>query len=444
MDPAETPKQDPNDIHRPNGKITSSSSTPVPAATPRLWNPTRTIAPIMIPSFISSPDQSKEESPSDTHDDPGRKSSQDPVNLDPGQQASGGNDNDRDNHDNSNDISGGYGQRTANAKKAPAGSNTAYVSPQGGRNSPSAPNEGRPPIDPSAIVTTLPDGTNVEALPGGRYLYKGATLVPGAPPQSVFSGTVSLGISHELVISDHTYKLSPLPDIAKLSTTFFAGRTITFKPNAVIVAGTTLTQGSPAKYLSGTKIILGSTALTIGNQIVPIPSAFAHVPSGDVLSEHKPHAIGGVLVDGTALLSDGASTTIAGTLLAVDSTALVWGTMTLPFSSMSAMEKVQAFAGHTVDILPYNLVSDFASYDAPPDAYLSGLPSTTLAYEQNTLDSSDGRVPGSATAPEGARSTITLAGKRFTLLPGAIAVDGTTLTPGDSPNILSGTFPLYT
>ena len=436
-DPAASGTEDPKDSQDP--KVTSTWSNPTPAATPHLVLPTRTAAPLVIPSTMSSPDPPGPDSPPDTQDPWSEQPAADPVPLDPSPPAKSVESNYQGNHETLKPVGGGQAKAPAHTQPETKGSSLDGPLTQASYNIPSAHKENGPFTVPYGPITTLPDGTVMSALPNGRYLYRGATLIPGAPPLTVLGKAVSLDRSHNLAISNTTYALPTITGYDQPSTTDIDGQVITFKSDGVVVAGTTLTPGGPAVYSSGTKISIDSTALIMGSHTVPIPNLSNQKSRQSVANHLLTQYAGAVAIAGITLLPDGQPMTLSGTIISLTPWALVVGSRTIPFSQTSEEQNLATVAGQVATLLPYTAAVALASINPMSGIQQPTPPTPTPLGDKTALavgsTTNSLRIPASMAA----ELVTTIAGELATLLPHAVAVGGTTLTPGGPPLTLSAT-----
>ena len=434
-DPAASGTIDPKDSQDP--KVTSTWSNPTPVATPHLVHPTKTAAPLVIPSTMSSSDPPKPDSPSDTQDPWSEQPAANPVFLDPNSPARSVESNYQGSHETLKPVGGGHAETPAHTQPKTKGASPDGPLTQAGYNIPSAPKENGPFIVPYGPITTLPDGVVMSALPNGRYLYRGATLIPGAPPLTVLGKAVSLDRSHNLAISDTTYTLPTIIGFVQPSTTDIDGQVITFKSDGVLVAGITLTPGSPAVYSSGIKISVDSTALVVGSHTVPIPDLSNQRSRQYIVNHLLTQYAGAVAIAGITLLPDGQPMTLSGTVISLKPWALVVGSRTIHFSQTLEAQNLATVAGEVATLLPYTAAVALASINPVPGDQQPTPPTPTPLGDKTALAVVSQTMPLRIPTSEAVELVTTIAGELATLLPHAMAVGGTIFTSSGPPLTLS-------
>lgn len=244
--------------------------------------------------------------------------------------------------------------------------------------------------------------------------------------------------------------------------------------HGISVAGTTLTPGAPAITASGISISLGSSAFILGTSTVPLlfqPSdpfittvaghRIAAAPSAvDVAGTTLHPGIPGVTLDGKAVSLDTADHLIIGskTIALSDGNKgldrLIWGGSKYQSTPGVAEPFITTIAGHAITAAP-NAV-DVAGTTLHP-----GDPGMTVDGTAVTLDTAHHLVIGSKTIPltnEGTSLSglilgglghpstdddthpfiTTVAGQAITAAPTAVALAGTTLTPGAPGKMING------
>ena len=430
VDPASLPTREPSNGESPKASAGSQSSIPSPAAIPSLGQAAKTFDPIIMPTFVGSPGASNSDplSGSQNHGSGSPPNIPDVGSTDTNPLHQNGPHDSPKSHAVPSFGPGSNGQGTGANTQNPWGLTDDGPSSQGMESNHIIPEGNEQLSDPLLTVTILPNGIPVKADRGGNYIYQGATMVAGAPMRPVLGKPVSLGFSSNLEVSGKTYKLPPIPGAAQPLTTFFAGQSITFGSGSVLVAGMTLRPGNPMTYLSGTKLSLGSTAFVMGSQTLALPTPDGG-SSGQGSSDHQvPQTENAVVIAGTTLLPDGAPVTISGTLVTMTSSALIIGSKTVSFSSITEPEVLATVAGHVATLIPMGASQAFAATHV-----------TATGPGEDPMNPSVGAKSTPTTDAYGLSLITTVAGRVATLLPDAIVILGTTLHPGDSPITIAGT-----
>lgn len=312
-------------------------------------------------------------------------------------------------------------------------------------------------LGPSAVVV----GTNTIALPpanpqvagpptlagvsptplgvvGGQTIYRqgstavvgSQTITQGAAPISVGNTPVALGPS-AIVIGTNTISLArnnPQIDTASTSVGIVGGQTMYRQGSSAVIGSQTVVQGSAPITVDSTPVALGPSAIVIGTKTVPLPSVNAAVTTPAVYS------FGGI-----AVTQGGAPVTISGTAYSPGPSFVVEGTKTIPLSAATASNPVLMIAGQTITAIPTGFSIDGTSV-------MPNGPAMTMSGTLISLNPS-GVVVGSSTlpfpSPAATSSVLIIGSQTFTALPtssgGGYEIDHSTLLPGSSAVVISGT-----
>ena len=279
------------------------------------------------------------------------------------------------------------------------------------------------------------------------------TLTTGAPPITVSGTPIYLG-SSALVIGTSTVPLAS--GTPTQITTTIAGHVITAAPDAIAVAGTTLTRGAPPITVSGTPIHFGSSALVIGTSTVH----FAPEVPTQMITTIAGHAVtaapNGIAVAGTTLSPGAPGTTLDGTLLSLDTASqLIIGSKTIPLESASPSSRTTTIGGQVITAAPNGIVIAGTTLTPAASGVMVGGTLVSLnTAGQLVVGSKTIALPSGGTGlgglimggfDIGASSkladplTTTIDGHVITAGPTAVAMAGTTLTPGAPGFTVDGT-----
>lgn len=440
--------------------VGAEASTPVPASIPTVDQPEATNTAAPVPPKQEGPNPQSQPNDPANQESP---SSQSRPNTEPDSDPKGGNDphQNSDPHQDSSpeqgsSSSGAPGQEAdpkpssdPNQVNSNQGSNqNADPVPQddpkqeNDANHFSAFTEGHAQTINNQVVQPLSHGISVA----------GTTLTPGAPPITV-SGTLIHFGSIALVVGTSTAPLvsgDPSP-----ITTTIAGHVITAAPNAIAVADTTLTRGAPPITVSGTPIHFGASALVVGTTTVPlapeIPTQIVTTIAGQAITAGS----SAVAIAGNNLSPGAPGTTIDGTILSLNTAGqFVVGSKTIPLGSQGPETITTTIGGQVITAAPNKLAIGGT-------ALTPGASGVTVGGTLVSLNTAGQLIVGSKTIalPSGSIAlggqivgglgvgasevanpiTTTIDGQIITAGPTALAMAGTTLTPGAPGFTINGT-----
>ena len=155
----------------------------------------------------------------------------------------------------------------------------------------------------------------------GVVAIAGSTLSPGAPGTTIDGTVLSLDTVGRFVVGSKTVSLLASEKIPQTITTNIAGHALTAAPNAVIVAGTTLTPGAPGTTLAGTLISLDTASqLIIGPKTLGLESS--HHQQSSFVTEVGGGLItaapNGIALASTTLTRGASGVTVGGTLVSLN------------------------------------------------------------------------------------------------------------------------------
>lgn len=228
----------------------------------------------------------------------------------------------------------------------------------------------------SASLATTIGGHKVQLTPSGEVvLVDSKTIAPGKDPVLVSGISAVLHSNGDLVLGTSTVQIIS-PHSGSLAVTLtIVGHLFTAIANNVAIDGQTLTRNARPIIVSGTPILLGLNGLVVGTSTVPLPALTPelittaarrpvsvpindHLAISDMLVVGTPTAlvpssqptssiiIGGhlvplsqasdeIVIAGTTLRVGNPGMKILGIPLALESSALVIGTSTIPIKSLA-------------------------------------------------------------------------------------------------------------
>ena len=187
-----------------------------------------------------------------------------------------------------------------------------------------------PPAIPAAQVLTAA-GQAVTIGANGGVIIAGTTLVPNEPAVNIAGISMSLGY-HSLIIGTSTISLPVITPAAVISA---AGQAGILSPDGYfIIAGTTLSPEAPAITVAGTRISLGSNGLMVGTSTLPLPLTTLVTIAGHAYPISK--ILNGLIIGDSTLITGQPAITVSGTPVALEGSALVIGTSTVPYQDISS------------------------------------------------------------------------------------------------------------
>lgn len=306
--------------------------------------------------------------------------------------------------------------------------------------------------DTNAIITTIA-GHVITAVPDAIAL-AGTTLTRGAPPIMVSGTSIHFGTS-ALIIGTSTVPLAP--EVPTQMITTVAGQAITAASDAVIIAGNNLGPGASGTLIDGTILSLDTAGqFAVGSKTIHLASKVPETITTAIAGHVITAAPNGIVVAGTTLSPGAPGTILDGTLLSLNTASqLVVGSKTIPLESASPNSIVTTIGGQVITAAPNGIA--FAGTALTPGA--SGV---TVGGTLVSLNTAGQLVIGSKTVSlqsgssglgglimgglgVGASSevpepiTTTIDGQAITAGPSALAMAGTTLTPGAAGITIDGT-----
>lgn len=311
------------------------------------------------------------------------------------------------------------------------------------------------PEQPNPIQAASPQATNIlgqiaQQVANGISI-AGATLVPGAPPITISDSAVYVD-SSALVVGSNTMPLTavfptqPTPNVPQYQPTTINGQKAQLlSDGGVSIAGTTINPGAPVITIAGTPIFINLSNIAIGTDTIPITAAFTIQPSPDTTPSQPTTILGqaaqlfsaGISIAGTTLTPGSPPLTISNTPISINPSGLIIGTAAptpLPNPTITTL------ANQLLTLLPTAAIIGSATLTpGGPTLTLSGTPlyiaSSNLIFGTSTIP-----LPSTPLPLSNAGMLITtIADQSLTAVPTAVAVAGTTLTPGASGISVSGT-----
>ena len=247
------------------------------------------------------------------------------------------------------------------------------------------------PALPAQIITTIA-GQRITAA-SNTVVIAGNTLSPGPPGTAIDGTTLSLDPAGQFIVGLKTIPLAS--NVPVTITTTVAGQAITAAPNGIAVAGTTLKPGAPGTTLDGTLLSLDAASrLIVGSKTIPLSSASPNPITTTIGGQIITAAPNRITIAGTALTPGASGVTVGGTLISLNT------------------------AGQLV------------------------IGSKTIALQSGTTGLGGLIIGGlGAAVPSGKADplTTTIDGHVITAAPTALAMAGTTLTPGAAGFTINGT-----
>lgn len=304
------------------------------------------------------------------------------------------------------------------------------------------------PANAAKYQPTIILGQIAQPVSNGIFI-AGATLTPGASPITVLGTAIAVGLSG-LIIGSSTV---PLPTVfpqqaapanaATYEPTTIIGQVAQSVSNGISIAGATLVPGAPPITISGTPVFVGSSDLVIGSDTIPLAAVFPPITTN--APQYQPTTIngekaqllpdGGISIASTTLTAGASAITFSGTPISVGSSNLIIGFSTVPLAAAfqpqvapnAAAYQPTTINGQKAQLLP-NGVSIAGSTLTP------GAPAITISGTPISIGSS-GLVIGTGTPIPltnafPSQIITTLANQAMTILPNAVEIAGTTLTPG--------------
>ena len=282
----------------------------------------------------------------------------------------------------------------------------------------------------------------------------GTTLTPGAPPITVSGTPIHFG-SSAFVVGISTAPLAP--EVPTQMITTIAGQAITAAPDAVAIAGNILSPGGPGTTIDGTILSLDTAGqFVVGSKIIPfaskIPEKMTTTIGGQVITAVS----NGIAIAGTTLSPGAPGMTVDGTWLSLDTASqLVLGSKTIPLESTSPSLITTIIGGQVVTAAP-NAIAIAGTALTP------GASGVTVGGTLVSLNTAGQLVVGAKTIVLQSGSTglgglimgglnvgvpsevadpitTTIDGQIITAGPTALAMAGTTLTPGAPGFTINGT-----
>ena len=282
----------------------------------------------------------------------------------------------------------------------------------------------------------------------------GTTLTPGAPPITVSDIPIHFGPS-ALVVGTSTVPLAPaLP--AQIITNI-AGQKITAASDTVAIAGNNLSPGAPGTAIDGTTLSLNTAGqLIVGSKTIPLASNVPETITTTVADQAITAAPSGIAVAGTTLKPGAPGTTFDGTLLSLDTAShLIVGSKTIPLSSASPNPIIITIGGQVITAALKNIaIAGTALTPGASGVTIGGtlvslniagqliIGSKTIALQSGTTGLRNFILGGlGAVTPSEVADplTTTIDGHVITAGPTALAMAGTTLTPGAAGFTINGT-----
>lgn len=228
------------------------------------------------------------------------------------------------------------------------------------------------------------------------------------------------------------------------------------QPYGVFVAGTTLTRGAPPIIVPGTPIHIESAGLVIGTSTVPlapeIPTRIITTIAGQAIAA----APNGATVASKTLRPGAPGITFAGTLISLDTASqLMIGSKTIALESASQSPMFTKIGGQVITAGPYGVaIPGTALTPGATKVFVDGtLVSLNTAGQlivgskTITLQIGGPSLGGLVTGASGVQKpsevadplTTTIDGHVITAEATALAMSGTTLTPGAPGITINGT-----
>lgn len=305
---------------------------------------------------------------------------------------------------------------------------------------------------PTPITTTIA-GHVVTAAPDAIAV-AGTTLTRGAPPITVSGTPIHFG-SSALVIGTSTVRLAP--EVPTQMITTIAGHAITAAPNAVAIAGNTLSPGAPGTTIDGTVLSLDPAGqFVVGSKTIALTTNVSETMTTTIAGQAITAVPNGITVAGITLSPGAFGTTLDGTLLSLDTARqLIIGSKTIPLESVSSSSLTTTIGGQFITAAPNGIV--IAGTTLTPGASGVTVGGTLISLNtagQLVIGSKTITLPSGSTGLAGlimggfgiaasSKSadplTTTIDGHVITAGPTALAMAGTTLTPGAPGFTIDGT-----
>ena len=198
-----------------------------------------------------------------------------------------------------------------------------------------------------------------------------------------------------------------------------------------------MTRGAPLITVSGTPIHFGSSALVIGKSTVPLAPGTPTQMITTIAGQAITAVPSAVAIAGNTLNPGAPGTTIDGTILSLNTAG-----------QLVVGSKTIPFGSKAPETMTTNIAGQVIT--AAPNAVAvagttltPGAPGITLDGTLLSLDTASGLIVGSKTVPLGSASpksiVTTIGGQVITAAPNGIAIGGTALTPGASGVSVGGT-----
>ena len=269
----------------------------------------------------------------------------------------------------------------------------------------------------------------------------GTTLTPEAPPITVSGTLIHLG-SSALIIGTSTVPLAPELPIQIITT--IAGQIITAAPNAVAIAGSTLSSGAPGITIDGTIVSLDTAGqFIVGSKTIPLISKAPETIKTNVAGHAITAAPNAVTIAGTILTPGAPGVRFDGTLLSLDTASqLIVGPKTIPLQSASSNSITTTIDGQVVTAGPDKMsIGGTALTPGASGVTVGGTLVSLNTASQLIIGSKTVTLPSAGAPSSGVDDpiTTTIDGQVITAGPTALAIAGTTLTPGAPGFTINGT-----
>ena len=303
---------------------------------------------------------------------------------------------------------------------------------------------------PAVIVAghTLAEGAPAVSVNGAKIAYSsGSVYVNGkaAPLPTPAPQPAGQADSPVVVGGLSVYPVPPARQQAGIQTPIatVAGHVIVQQPaGAVVIDGTTLVPGGYPTTIAGTVVSLNPTAIMIGGSTIPLvpsPTVQTIATAGGQVISRN--AEGVIIVAGSTLMPGGHALTIAGTRFSLGPTALVVGTSTVPLSTSATNAVLTDSAGGI-----FTLASNGGLIVLPGATISAGGPAVTVSGTPFSLLISGGStmlIEGTSTIPLFPSITpppLDIFSSIITAdVNGDYVVNGTTITPDGPAITVSGT-----
>ena len=238
-------------------------------------------------------------------------------------------------------------------------------------------------------------------------------MTPGASDITVSGTPVSLGSSVFIYSTKTIPYAPPLPTSQAVDpgVTTIASQVISPVPNGsgISIAGTTLTPGAPGIEVSGSSISLGSSALIVGTMTIPyqLPSNAALAGTTIAGQVVRPLPDGEGVAIADAVLTQGEGTVLSGTPVSFGSDAIVVGGSTFTLSLPTDVTGGEAGKPLVTTLGPQVLTADASAIAFNGTTISAGADALTVDGQEVSLGTSNDLIIGSSTVYLGAHDSDT-------------------------------------